>query len=206
METGENIGAHETRADETRLRIFENTLRLVETDGVTGLTIRQIAEKSSVSPALIIQYFTSKGRLLFKVYEYVNADLPEQIRALAPGIAEGDIKAVLLNVTRLFLTRAFGRKDLTRHIMSLSYTWNSDEETIFRDWLQPVQSEIAALLMKADASLDLVDAQAYALLCFIEFTQYYRAGVNSGWTAEETVTKCERLIHVLAQGIRFRNA
>lgn len=59
----------ENRSFETKKRILETAERMAQSDGVVGLTVRQLANEAGVSPALIIQYFKSKDQLMRRVYE-----------------------------------------------------------------------------------------------------------------------------------------
>jgi AcrR family transcriptional regulator len=63
-----------TRPRLSRERILEDALRIVDTEGLAGLTIRRLAEKLDVTPMAVYRHFKNKGDILDGLIERVIAE------------------------------------------------------------------------------------------------------------------------------------
>jgi len=123
----EQISPLERKSDETRARIFKVALQFIDEYGAESLTVRKLAKEADVSPALIIQYFGSKGQLFREAYDYCSADLLEQISAFADGPSTGRLEGVLTGLVDIFLKRDLRHRDLTLQV--LTHTLTGDDQT-----------------------------------------------------------------------------
>jgi len=63
-----------TRARLSRERILEDALRIVDTEGLGGLTIRRLAQELDVTPMAVYRHFRNKGDILDGLIELVIAE------------------------------------------------------------------------------------------------------------------------------------
>ena len=74
-----------TRAAETRAALYHCAVALFAEQGFERTTLRQIAERAQVSPALVYRYFPSKRALVLALYDVLSLDYAERTRELPPG-------------------------------------------------------------------------------------------------------------------------
>lgn len=99
--------AHEPAPPE---RIVLATISCVERYGVTGTTVRRIAEEAGVNIAAINYYFGSKEKLLETAFAHtLHEGFPKALHELKVFIARrgGDIEAGTLDFFRDYLPHAF---------------------------------------------------------------------------------------------------
>ena len=63
-----------TRPRLSRERILEDALRIVDTEGLGGLTIRRLAQELDVTPMAVYRHFKNKGDILDGLIELVIAE------------------------------------------------------------------------------------------------------------------------------------
>lgn len=198
--------ALETRADGTKLRIFEKTLELVEVEGVESLTVRRIADASNVSPALIIQYFGSKDKLLQRIFETRNDDLIEAIRHNLDNHPEADIHDKLMTLAELILDRDQASPRLTLQTMSAAFRWDKAEEEEFRERLEPFLSLVSQCIHKTEPSLSEDKARVATMTFFMCYTQAARVFLQHEMTKEQALKFLEPHIQLIADGIRCQTS
>lgn len=192
----------ETRADETRLRIFEKTLDLVEQEGVESLTVRRIADASGVSPALIIQYFGSKDRLMQRIFETRNHDLLEAMEHHLDSHPVVDIADKLMSIAGLVLDRDLYSPRLTLQAMSNGYRWSREEEEEFRGRLEPFLTLVSKCIRKSVPSLPEDKAHTATMTFFMCYSQAARIVLQHEMTRDEALEFLRPHIQLIADGIR----
>ena len=70
-------------APETRDRILETARRVLAERGFPGATVREIASRAGVNPAMVHYYFGSKRGLHTALIERIAAELRGRVEALA---------------------------------------------------------------------------------------------------------------------------
>lgn len=201
MTTKSTLDRFETRAQETKSRIFVQTLDLIERYGAEGLTVRKIADASDVSPALIIQYFGSKDRLLQQVFELKNEAL---VRDLKTWISRSDAATsfdCLMLVARYLLERDMSSPRLTMQVLAYSFRWDREEENAFLSRLEPIISLVIDCLMKSDKGPTRDHARDGVLTFFLCYTQTVRYILVRDLTMEQGLKLLARPIRIVADGI-----
>lgn len=88
-------------AEETRRRIVDAALRLFETQGYAGTTMRAVAAEAGVAPSHAYYFFAGKDQLVQELYERIQRDHRARAGdALAGG---GSLAERLLAVERAYL-------------------------------------------------------------------------------------------------------
>jgi len=70
---------------ETRAALYRTAVTLFAEQGFEATTLRQIAERAGVSPALVYRYFPSKRALVLALYDVLSLEFAERARALPAG-------------------------------------------------------------------------------------------------------------------------
>jgi len=113
------------KSDRTRAAILEAAGFLFAELGYEGATVRAIAERASIDPAMVIRYFESKEALFSRV-SAVNLELPD-VRDLPPSQAAE-------RLTRHFLELWEGRKrDMGLVILLRAAVANEEAAARIRD-------------------------------------------------------------------------
>lgn len=198
--------ALETRADETRQRIFDMTLELVETVDFEQLTVRRIAEYSGVSPALIIQYFGSKDKLFRLIFETRNHALLKTLEDQLENRPRKDIEEKLVHVSELLLKRDQETPRLTLNTMSNAFQWGREEEAEFRTRLEPFLALISKCIMKCEPKLSEDKARTATMTFFMCYSQAARIVLQHEMSREQAMTFLEPHIRLIADGIRAQAA
>ena len=69
----------------TRAALYRTAVALFAEQGFEATTLRQIARRAAVSPALVYRYFPSKRALVLALYDVLSADFAERTRELPAG-------------------------------------------------------------------------------------------------------------------------
>lgn len=85
-------------ASDARAEILAAARSAFAERGVEGATVREVAARAGVDPALVHHYFGSKQRLFMAAIA-----LPEDVSAVFPGIAEGPPELVGQRIIRTFV-------------------------------------------------------------------------------------------------------
>ena len=70
---------------ETRAALYRTAVALFAEQGFEATTLRQIAERAGVSPALVYRYFPSKRALVLALYDVLSLEFAERAQALPAG-------------------------------------------------------------------------------------------------------------------------
>jgi AcrR family transcriptional regulator len=73
------------KAAATRASLYRTATGLFAEQGFEATTLRQIAERAGVSPALLYRYFPSKRAVVLALYDELSAEFAERTRTLPPG-------------------------------------------------------------------------------------------------------------------------
>ncbi|MGW5051860.1 TetR/AcrR family transcriptional regulator [Actinokineospora sp. NPDC004072] len=84
-----------SRADATRRKLFEATLRLVGTRGVVGLTVDEIAAEAGVAKGTVYYNFGSKDGLIDALLRYGVDVLAFRLSDAGDGADGGDVQSTL---------------------------------------------------------------------------------------------------------------
>ena len=93
------VGSHDidrppkrqARGEQKRARIVAAALRVVERDGLDGVTHRSVAAEAEVPLASTTYYFASKEDLMQAAMELLVAREAESLRDLAQAVMDGDV-------------------------------------------------------------------------------------------------------------------
>jgi len=82
----EQPGLRERKKRETRARLIDAAIELVDKQGYEKTTVGQIAEAVDVSPRTVAHYFPSKDRLLLAVIDHYSDAVVEQLTRMPDEI------------------------------------------------------------------------------------------------------------------------
>lgn len=197
---GEKVA--ERKSDETRAKIFEFAVAFVEEHGVEQLTMRRLAEKAAVSPALIIQYFGSKAQLLNLIFDERNQAVMDRITAGELSLDGDTPEDVLQNVVGILLDRDYGQPDLTLAVMASSFLWTDEEESAFEQRLEPFLNMTIDALVKTTPGLHRDDARAACVMLLMCYTQSIRIIIRRRAERAIALSWMAAQIRVISNGIR----
>ncbi len=89
-------------AQARKIQILEAATHLFSEKGFHGVSIDEIVGRAGISPALLYQHFRSKESLYEAVQQDAACRREDYLEALLE--ADGDLEAVLRNMTRVFAT------------------------------------------------------------------------------------------------------
>jgi len=73
------------QAAETRATLYRTAIALFAEQGFEATTLRQIAARAGVSPALLYRYFPSKRAVVLALYDVLSLEFAARTRALPAG-------------------------------------------------------------------------------------------------------------------------
>lgn len=185
----------------TRRHIFERTIDLVNEQGTDALTVRTIAEAAGVSPALIIQYFGSKDRLLVDVFEHANADVLDKLKARDHRQPDFDLCDAFMSVARCLVERDLKIPDLTRVAMAHAWRWDAEHEAEFTTKVAAFIGEIAPVIHYFAPELTLKQCRIFARTFFMIYTESCRVSLHYGLDEDSFLEMLRPHLMVLAEGI-----
>ena len=195
----------EARSDETRARIFETANKLIEIEPLAKLTVRRIADAAGVSPALIIQYFGSKDKLLMQIHMLHHSKLSAALQKACDDHAGQSLLQHLEAAGDVFLDFDFDNPDLTRYIYSFAYAWNEEMEIWFNEQVAPFHSGLAQVMKSGEPSLSEDNAKTYAITFFCVYAQLMRQLLMKHATKETAMETLKPHLRIIACGIRCRD-
>jgi AcrR family transcriptional regulator len=117
----EQPGLRERKKQETRARLIDAAIELVDKQGYERTTVGQIAEAVDVSPRTVAHYFPSKDRLLLAVIEkYTDATVVQLTRV--PDDVDPLRALLLANLTLLKFAAEEQPPKTAQHLVSLLRT------------------------------------------------------------------------------------
>jgi len=117
----ERPGLRERKKRETRARLINAAVGLVEKQGYAQTTVEQIADAVDVSPRTVAHYFASKDQLLLSVVDTYADAVVDQLTAIPAGV--GPLEALhSANVAVLEKARDHSRPGPAESIASLLRT------------------------------------------------------------------------------------
>lgn len=146
------------RARQTRLLIFETAVRILEKDGLEGLTTNRIAERSGFSVGTIYQYFANKQEILLALAHHEQERVLAEARQLleAPG-ERRDEQPRVRELVRTLL-HVFGGRQRARRIIAQA-ALNAQ-----RPLAGGPAAAFTALLMEGTAGVRLGELEAFVLV------------------------------------------
>ena len=115
--------------------------------------MRKLAEAADVSPALIIQYFGSKGNLLREAYNRHNAYLREQLESLSVKANELSMLDFFMKLAGVFLERDLESPCLTIEVLVHSLHELQDNKDGYETETMPLVMTLTNLVMKCEPRL-----------------------------------------------------
>ena len=73
------------RGADTRRRLYETAVRLIQSRGWHETTLRDVAREAEVSVGLLYRYFPSKRAVVLALYDELSADYADRAAVLPPG-------------------------------------------------------------------------------------------------------------------------
>ena len=120
MQDDSQTGDGSQRGQRTRQMIYEEALRLFETKGFRGTSMRDIAAACGVTKPALYYHFESKSQLLAKLYEDITAKFFEDVREIAAARDSAES-----NLRRLVVTQSIYNINNRRF---LRIFWNERHE------------------------------------------------------------------------------
>lgn len=191
----------DSRSQETRARIFSVTLDLIDRHGADNLTVRRIAEASDVSPALIIQYFGSKERLLQQVFDLKTTALLEELRDWIGSDENAGTLDCLMWVADRLLERDLSSPHLTLQVLAYSFRWDEAEEKVFFARTEPMIDLFTRCLMKSGHISTRKQARDGVWTFFLCYLQAVRIILQRGMTKDEGLRLLKRPLTIIAMGL-----
>lgn len=71
--------------DAARRRIYESAIALIAERGYEAATLREVATRAGVSPALLYRYFPNKRSVVMALYDELSERLAEQVSEMPAG-------------------------------------------------------------------------------------------------------------------------
>ncbi len=71
--------------EETRLRLYEAAIALIGERGYDAATLRDVAERAGVSPALLYRYFPNKRAVVLSLYDQLSETFAQQAAEMPRG-------------------------------------------------------------------------------------------------------------------------
>ncbi|MAI88875.1 MAG: hypothetical protein CBB65_00150 [Hyphomonadaceae bacterium TMED5] len=198
--TSTQNNSSEKKSDDTRMRIFSCTLSLIEKIGAEQVTIRKIAEEAGVSPALIIQYFGSKGDLLQQAFELRNDELVDTIKALKTSSFTSPCD-LLLDFARIQMSRDMSYPTLTLQVLANAFSWETDGYVQVDERLAPFHNAQREVLSALMPSLPDEYLRTLPLTFFLIYAQGLRRMLKQGMTSEEGLGYLRPHFQILADAI-----
>src|SRR5688572_7287242 len=69
----------------TRTRLYRTAVALIQDRGYDAATLREVAARTGVSPALLYRYFPNKRAVVLAFYDELSETFERQSAAMAPG-------------------------------------------------------------------------------------------------------------------------
>jgi len=191
----------ESRSEETKARIFDTTTNLVELHGIDSLTVRKIADESNVSPALIIQYFGSKDKLLQQIFELRNIPFIKEMKAKFQSEMQWDVYELFMWISEHLLERDLATPRLTLQVMAYSFRWDEAEEESFLGRLNLMLDLMVSGLMKTAPLLSKEFAQDSIMSFLLCYAQSSRIILQRKMSKEEGMSFLQRHVRIIANGV-----
>lgn len=190
----------ESRSEETRARIFKRALSYINEHDVDKLTIRKLAEVADVSPALIIQYFGSKGNLLREAFTHHQNIVFGKFSETLNLADDADIRDVLSAYVRLYLTRDLAHPNLTLQVVMHSMTDDDDLKTDHDKRVEPMLQGIATNLKNHIPGLSQAQARVCAGTLALVYSASVRLIIKRKMTLDQGVAFLTPHLDVIAAG------
>ncbi len=188
-----------SRREQTRARIFRAARKVIAKHGIDDATIRKIADEADVSPALVMQYFSTKAALVQEVFLDSNKILLE-IFADKVKSAES-FHQLTMSAIESFLARDLRSPALTRQVMAFTWTWGPEQEEKFRTTLHDMSAIIADSLAARFLPQDrhLTRAASFALIN--TYVGLLRIALQEDWPPERVLTAVEPSVRIILAGL-----
>ncbi|MCG8589701.1 MAG: TetR/AcrR family transcriptional regulator [Proteobacteria bacterium] len=110
----------DARRPEVRARLLEAATRLAAERGMDRLTIREIAKRASVTPAMVAYYFGSKDELLTAVFDSTCERLIRRVGVMADALQpEDDAIAAFIDLnTEMLAQEPYTHRILLREVLA----------------------------------------------------------------------------------------
>lgn len=190
----------ESKSDDTRNRIYNVALSLIREKGADSLTVRKIADGANVSPALIIQYFGSKDRLLSKIFESRDDLLVASITEWYENVGDVCLHEMLLQISGFILRRDMEYPSLTLQVMRHSFSWTGEEEAEYMLRISPVIRALALAIRKAAGGVTPETAQAMTNAFMMIYTQSCRIILQRGMSFQEGLDFLRPMLQLIEDG------
>jgi AcrR family transcriptional regulator len=86
-EPGQRLSLRERKKRDTRARMIDAAIELVEKQGYTRTTVEQIAEAADVSPRTVAHYFPSKDQLLLSLVDLYAMAVTDELAETPADVA-----------------------------------------------------------------------------------------------------------------------
>ena len=181
------------------MRIFRAARKVIARHGIDDATIRKIADEAEVSPALVMQYFSTKAALVQEVFLDSNTVLLDLFREKA-STAES-FHDLTMSAIEALLARDLRTPAMTRQVMAFTWTWGPEQEEKFRTTLHDMSAIIADSLSARFLPQDrhLTRAASFALIN--TYVGLLRIALQEDWPPERLLTAIEPSVRIILAGL-----
>ena len=199
----ESMTTGERKSDDTRARIFSVALRLIDSIGAEKLTVRKLAEAAGVSPALVIQYFGSKGHLLREAFTNENATLLAHVKDLVDSVDQSsDTQAVISDVVRYFLKRDLAHPSLTMQVIQHDLAMDYSFEDHFEENIEPVLQLLTRVFKNLEPGLTDTDARTAAGMLSMIYGNALRIIIQREMSEDQALSFLAPYIEMMIEGLK----
>lgn len=131
---------------DTCQRIMRAARRVIGEQGSGKFTIRAVAREAQVSPGLIIQYYGTRAGLIQQMFVLSNEPVREWLDEHLDEFATPEDLVMGLMLERL--EKDMRERQLTREVMSYTWTWGAEEEAQHTPYLRELADITATALEK----------------------------------------------------------
>jgi AcrR family transcriptional regulator len=148
-----------SQAEEARTRLIEAALKILRTDGMTGLTLDAVAQAAGISKGGLLHHFHTKNQLIEAILRHLFAQFAAQVAQRAEQAADGPGRwlrayvqatfaadAAPVELTAILLSALTDETLLLRLAQEEHHFW---QERLLNDGIAPLRARVIRLAADA---------------------------------------------------------
>ncbi len=191
--------ARTKRRERSRAAIRDAAREILDLSDPSAFTARAVAERAGVSPALVMQHFSSMADLALDVFMEANADLTHHIERVLSGASPW--RDAVFEVFRTVLTRDLSRRALTGRIMAYAWSWSPDHEARFQESVQAVFHAMLKVFAKDLPGADESARYAAAAALITIYNGFLRTAVAADQDVETALARMQPSMMMVLDGL-----
>lgn len=190
-------------APETRLRILQATLKLLEGGGAQGVTMTDIAERAGISRQALYLHFSTRAELLSATTHYIEEIQRSAERLLPSRTAKTGVERLdaYIDAWGNFIPDIYGT---AKALLAMSDTDDAAATTWrerMRDMREGCEAAIRALKRDKMLSRNYTPDQATNLLwMMLSVRNWEHLNITCGWSQEQYLDAMKTMAHHLFVG------